>query len=327
MGFMANVADVQKIAEALEKVKDLLQSLDSQRSVVVEVRNLTNSPLRLESDHHSEGGFAEPPDPEIPAGHVNVFGSKNSGLTPGVDGRVIYESSEGFLLHVEWENPFIGSNSSNCRVVGENAGRFEARDITGAGQTGAHMQYIVRPGITPGLIVRKFEGEAGAVSEITAIRSRNRELITAVRTGSDTLRLISWVVDSDNSVIRRNGDSENLAGKASNIDLARGRLFVSACRSAEENLVLISWEIEAVDEGGTVRRIFHRRGDSRNQGGDQAREADLIKIVALSDDLFLTAVRSSSNDLKLISWRLEGNNELTRLGDSGEQAGTVRKFR
>ena len=90
--------------------------------------------------------------------------------------------------------------------------------------------------------------------------------------------------------------------------------------------MLISWEIEAANEGGTVHRIFHRRGDSRNQDGDQGGEADIIKIVALSDTLLLTAVRSSSDNLKLISWRLQPNGELSRLGDSGEQAGVVREI-
>jgi hypothetical protein len=78
--------------------------------------------------------------------------------------------------------------------------------------------------------------------------------------------------------------------------------------------LLISWQLES-GQVGAIRR----RGDS----GDQAGDARAIRVLALCDTLFVTAVRTNSSDLKLIAWRLENNDTLTRLGDSGDQAGAV----
>jgi hypothetical protein len=309
-----DVKNTNLVLEAISKIIDIINAFNSPRSVVLEVQNLTSSPLRLVSHDHAEGGFAEPPSSEILPGQVNVFGSKSSGFASGTDGRVIYESNSGFLLHVSWKNPFAGANSSGAGVVGNNP-PFEATNITGVGKQAAHMQYIVRPGVPPGLIVRKFEGEAGSASEIAAIKSGARELITAVITGSETLALINWQVDSNASLVRRLGDSGDDAGAASDIDIAQGRLFVTACRTGAGNLLLISWEVEADGEARRVRR----RGDSRDQAGD----ARTIKIAALSDSLFVTAVQTGAGELKLITWELRADNSLTRTGDSGEQAGAV----
>jgi len=49
----------------------------------------------------------------------------------------------------------------------------------------------------------------------------------------------------------------------------------------------------------------------------------LIKLVALSDSLFVTACQNGSGNLLLISWRLNPDGSLSRLHDSGNAAGAV----
>jgi len=151
----------------------------------------------------------------------------------------------------------------------------------------------------------------GGVSAIAAVRHQTQQVITAVRTESNTLKLISWRVNNDGSV-SRTGDSGDAAGAASHIDIARAQKYVTVCRTAGGNQKLISWDVTAA---GAITRA----GGS----GDQAGEATLNKIVALTDILLVTACRTAGGSLKLISWRLNNNGSLTRLNDSGNQAGGV----
>jgi hypothetical protein len=153
---------------------------------------------------------------------------------------------------------------------------------------------------------------AGTVSEIASVRgSQSGRIITAVRTASGTLKLISWQA-SANGPISRLADSGGQAGEATNIDVARGSRVVTACRAGNGDLKLISWDVAST---GTITR----RGDS----GSLAGAATSIKIIAVNNTLFVTACRDGSGDLKLISWRLNSNGSFTRLGDSGNAAGEI----
>ena len=157
--------------------------------------------------------------------------------------------------------------------------------------------------------------QAGFVAEIAAARHRQHQIVNAVRTQAGTLKLIAWNVAAGGG-ISRTGDSGDQAGVASSIAIAAntsGSRFVTACRTSNGSLKLISWDVNA---GGST---ITRRGDS----GDQAGVATLIKIVAVSQDRFVVACRTSSGDLKLIGWRLQADGSLARLADSGSQAGKV----
>jgi hypothetical protein len=313
MGITAEAKDAGAIADAVSKVMAILSALNPDRAVVLEVQNFTSQPLRLVSHEHVHGGFAETPSIEIPPDKVDVFGSKDTSVTHGTEGKVTYESDEGFLLIVEWNNPVTGGTSCNAEVRGSNSESFETVELCGAGDT-ANMQFSVRPGVTARPPDRKGSATADdAVSDIAVANNGARGVITAVRADNNTLKLISWEVASDGRSISNLGDSANQAGEASDIDIARGRLFVTACRAGNGNLMLISWEVRRNSEG--TRDEIDRKGDSRDDDSleDAAGEARGINILALSNDLFVTAVRTGSGNLKLITWRLEESGELTRL--------------
>jgi hypothetical protein len=153
---------------------------------------------------------------------------------------------------------------------------------------------------------------AGAVSEIASTRTVDgQRLVTAVRAGGGTLKLISWQINSAGPVTRL-GDSGDQAGSASSIDIARGNRYVVACRTQAGDLKLISWTLGPTGQ-------LTRAGDS----GSQAGTASVIRIVALTNTSFVTACRDGDGDLKLISWRLNANGSLTRLNDTGNAAGSV----
>lgn len=319
MGILAAVDVASQVADAIGKIKTVIEGLTPKRAVILEVQNLTGAPLKRVAFDHADGGFAEIPSIDIPPGQADVFGATSTGIASGTKGRVTYESDAGFLVNVGWSNPITGSPDATSSVGGDNAGNFEVRDVAGAGHT-AQMQYVVRPGLTPSLIVRNGSAEAGRVSEIAAVRSGASDVLTAVRAGDDTLKLIQWSVSADGAAISRIADSGSAAGEASGIDIARGRLFVTACRSGAGKLVLISWELRT--SAGVTSIV--RRGDSRSaSGGDRAGEARSARIVALTDTLFVTAVRNASGNLVLIAWRLEDDGELIRVADSADQAQAV----
>ena len=159
---------------------------------------------------------------------------------------------------------------------------------------------------------------AGTVGEIAAVKHLPQQMLTAVRTAgvAGELKLIRWAVNSDGSV-SRTGDSEDLAGQASDIAIAKGGAvrYVTACRTAAGELKLISWTV------GFATPI-DRAGDS----GDQAGIASLINIVSLSNTLFVTACRSAEGNLLLISWQLNNDGSIERLHDSGDAAGAVSRI-
>lgn len=157
--------------------------------------------------------------------------------------------------------------------------------------------------------------QAGYVDEIAAIRHRDHQVVTAVRTQEATLKLIAWNVDPAGR-ITRTGDSGDQAGHATYIDIAghvSGTRLVTSCTDSEGALKLISWDVS--DDGTVITRL----GDS----GSQAGAAEGTSIVAVSPDRLVTAVRTDGGNLKLIGWRLDGDGSLTRLADSGSQAGSV----
>lgn len=158
-------------------------------------------------------------------------------------------------------------------------------------------------------------GQAGFVGEIAAARHRTAQVVNATRTQAGKLKLIAWQVNANGS-ITRTGDSSDQAGAATSVSIARqptDSTFVTAVRTSGGDLKLISW---AVNAGGSM---ITRRGDSGNQAG----RASMINVVALTNTSFVTAVRTSGGDLKLILWRLNPNGSLTRLSDSGNAAGGV----
>jgi hypothetical protein len=87
---------------------------------------------------------------------------------------------------------------------------------------------------------------------------------------------------------------------------------VTAVRTQKGNLKLIVRDISS--DGKTVTRL----GDSGNQAG----VSDIIAVASLSLGRVIAAVRTAVGNLKLICWGIfDGGKTVTRLGDSGNQAG------
>src|SRR5687767_11203756 len=120
MGIVALAGDAQKVTAAVEAVIKLMNTasstLNPPRSVVLQVENQTNRPLRVVSNSHTHGAFALPPSIEIGPGEVDTFGSQDNEFARGTEGTVTYESDSGFVLDVKWNNPISGNNTADTRL-------------------------------------------------------------------------------------------------------------------------------------------------------------------------------------------------------------------
>jgi hypothetical protein len=155
----------------------------------------------------------------------------------------------------------------------------------------------------------------GAISD-AALASYDGGFTTPVRDGSGRLKLIAWQVTATGGT-KRLGDSGQLAGAISPgaIGVAGfGTDIVTAVETAAGNLRLITW---SVSSSGSIQR----RGDS----GVQAGSVSLVSCAPVDnpEQTLVTAVRVNSGDLKLIVWQVDSSGAVTRLADSGDQAGGV----
>lgn len=145
------------------------------------------------------------------------------------------------------------------------------------------------------------------------------KLVTAVRTASGTLKLISWQRDQAGNITRL-GDSGNQAGDISlvQIEEIRPDVYVTAVRTGNGRLKLITWRLNS---DGSLTRL----SDSGNSAGSVSEIALVVKREPVGVDgeenLVTTAVRDAQENLKLVTWKIAENGDITRLADSGNQAG------
>jgi hypothetical protein len=135
-------------------------------------------------------------------------------------------------------------------------------------------------------------------------------------TESKDLKTAIWPAMLMPQRVERRGDSGEQAGPVDLIAavmLGRTRCVTPVRGEESGRLKLIVWNAA----GSTIERL----GDSGAEAGD----VDQIAAVPLGASRLVTAVRSANTErLKLILWEISsGGTEITRLGDSGTQAGVV----
>jgi hypothetical protein len=153
VGVLAVIAVAGQVAGAVSSVRGALNALDADRSVILQIDNNTDTALWRVWDHHSGGGWAVPPESDLPGRHAMVFGSRDRGFMTGTKGAVAFDG-DGFQLVARWSNPYVGKNTSDVAVLGLAGGKFFARHEAGAGSSNAHMHYELFPQPRVGDVVR-----------------------------------------------------------------------------------------------------------------------------------------------------------------------------
>jgi hypothetical protein len=139
-GIQVNI-DLVKAAEDI--VSAVAAGVEAaERSCVIEVDSQLPVRLTFDSSDHDHGGFGT----VLPKGVIepmgfDVFSSRSSGVLTGTEGHVFYQFN-GRKLFVHWDNPFVGNNSSDGHVEPDDP-HFRVIAITGNGNHGAHMRFII----------------------------------------------------------------------------------------------------------------------------------------------------------------------------------------
>jgi len=220
-------------------------------------------------------------------------------------------ASDGRLLLITWSinnNGDIGrihdsgynagsvSEISMCILNSSSRGHLVATTVRTS--NGSAKTIVWNISLNGRSITRRGDSanQMGTATQIQSTINPYNQLIVSLKTGDSSrrLKLIALSISTDGRIIERIADTGNLAGRISrNALIQRNYGVLSVVTTGGGDLKLIKWY---------QRRngIFVRIGDS----GDQASTAKLLDVSQLSllNVNCVTPVRTSSDDLKLISW-------------------------
>jgi hypothetical protein len=173
--------------------------------------------------------------------------------------------------------------------------------------TGDHIARLQDSGQVPGVI-----------DGLAVTRNLNRT-VTAVSLTTKNLRLTSWDDGSGQGPITKLAEAVqpehaldiNIQPIDSNVTVAN---LVTAHRTSGDKLKLIAWQLDGGT--GTITKL----GDSGDQ--DKIRSLGDYRRIAMStlgEDIVVTAVRTATGNLKVITWGISRDGtRISRLGDSGD---------
>jgi hypothetical protein len=134
------------VSQLLEIVKGL-EALDSftDRSVACEIDNVSGHRLNFASSSFDHGGLNDLPPTSIDDQKSGLFSARSSGVLVGVQGQVTYtiDDGRGSTFSVNFDNPEAGGNSCDCSVNSPISNTYFTSSVTGNGNHGAHMRYVV----------------------------------------------------------------------------------------------------------------------------------------------------------------------------------------
>lgn len=132
----------EAVDKTAEEVRSVVEALNQARSCVITIGNNTSNNLELTGSDHEHGAFSTSPPGLIKPRETGLFSSQSraGSIATGTEGFITYRCN-GVSFRAEWNNPFIGENSSSCSVEGPFRTRFRAVATTGGGNEHAPMRY------------------------------------------------------------------------------------------------------------------------------------------------------------------------------------------
>jgi hypothetical protein len=131
----------------ISTVLDIVKELNPSHSAAVEIDNSNGPELKMVSgsDSCSHGGWTNFPPEEIPAGTKSasfLATSAAGSVGTGVEGVVTYKTPDDAQWTIHFDNPFIGENSSDQQLSGDNVGNYKGNAETGNGNQ-AHFRFTL----------------------------------------------------------------------------------------------------------------------------------------------------------------------------------------
>jgi hypothetical protein len=136
--------------------------------------------------------------------------------------------------------------------------------------------------------------------EAVMVKHRARQVLTAIRTLDDQMRLFSWRVNADGAVICTGSSAPVEA--IQQVQLVRARSYVVGCRTQSGELHLSRWD---VSNTGAI----YLAGEKQ----PYAHQIQWVEMAALSADVVATFVLTQASTWQLLLWQLQGDNDLMLL--------------
>jgi hypothetical protein len=232
----------------------------------------------------------------------------------------VMKNAAGKLLLISHDNNFnrqhdsagMAGEASDVNIVAIANDRVITPCISGSDRV-LSIVWQIQP---DGSIERFFDSgtdgpKAKRVTSVVISDDGSIQLVAILyTTPASKLVLSTWKVDPGS--IKLLADSGSVMGKA---DFAQAIVtptghVVVVCRDASGKLLLIPFEVSA-DGTGITRMV-----------GSEAHAGKIREVAAVARPYgLLTAVISDKGHVLLIKWGINADGMLTRLGDSGDQAG------
>lgn len=140
-GFLGPIGQA---TDYVQQVINWLGSIDTPRSVIIEIDNHTEIDLEMVGYDHLHGGWGHTPVGRIERGQTLVCSAMDTGVFTGAEGTITYKGP-GIEIKAYWDNPFVGSNECDLQLTGPNAEYYSIFHICGSGDNNAHMRYEIYP--------------------------------------------------------------------------------------------------------------------------------------------------------------------------------------
>ncbi|MEZ4860490.1 MAG: hypothetical protein R3C14_04260 [Caldilineaceae bacterium] len=139
------------------------------------------------------------------------------------------------------------------------------------------------------------------IHSCVAVKYRNRQVLTAVRTVEDQLCLVSWRVNADGTVVKT-GTTLADHTAVTQVRMVQARKFIVACRTLTGQLVLSSWDVSNI-------------GAIYAAGRSEVVETDLrwIELLALSPTRLLTCALTAQMEWRFMTWDYGDDDTFTLL--------------
>jgi len=253
-------------------------------------------------------------------------------LTPGtsLNGSVTFTATDKAFLEVMYPTrPVVRRSDSS--IDPDDAGDVREISTTRIGASSDLVTAVVDGSDDHNLLLIRWRvddrggirriadshGQAGRASSVS-VADVGRRVVTAFRSSTKNLMLISW--DTDDDKLTRVKDSAQQAGSAMQIKIIglTDNRCLTVCRTDDQHrrLLLILW---VLNPDGS----FERLGDSGSQAGE-ASDIAVTSVGRTTDPtpgiLVATAVRAApeTGRVRVIVWFVGDDNTIERRGSTGD---------
>lgn len=289
--------------------------------LVTAVRNLSNRLQLIRWDIDHLGGIRRATDPDLDHGDATglrlaLVGNHVVGCMRNADGN-LYLISWTQQLVKEADSGSMAHEARGMQILPLAPDAFVTACIDGDGRL---LLITWRIDVQGNFQRVRDTGEDGpevnSISLAIAAGSASQPIVTAtVQTKSGRARIYAYGIDTSDLGIEPRGNSGNSMGDATMVNSTRepyGHLIVGCATDGDRDLLLIPFSVSR--DGQTITRL---RGKEAMAGR--------IRGLRMTERPYgvLTAVCAGNRQLLLIKWMVAADGLITRLGESGDEAGAL----